>query len=170
MLRTVFSCLAVLLVVGCGGSPYGSAPASPASSPSTTASTQPAARANTPELAVKALLPVDPGQSSNACWPAQGNPFTSPSCPITDRLRQRLTTVNQNADPVCRCQNVAPTTVQPASISGSTARVRVTFNFPSSPYDMTFTAVKQGGLWAVDDTSCGNPPRSVYDDPLGPCT
>jgi hypothetical protein len=127
--------------------------------------------AATPVLAVKALvrpLYVN-GAGTNTCDTVRGQ---LAGCPLTDRLRKRLTNLKVPANMFCRCQNT-PTSVKDKQQenNGRTAAVRVTWVFgPTKPYSTVFIAIHSRSGWLVDDMYCaGKPKTSIYKN-VGPCT
>jgi hypothetical protein len=113
--------------------------------------------------------PEDPTQT--VCRPAAGTSYSQAAgCPVTKRLEARLQShPTPNVEPVCRCQNTAPTDITTVSNDGETANLQVTFRFPDKPYSEIFIVVNAGGRWFVDDTTCGTANSSIYLTPVKAC-
>lgn len=170
---TAFAAAATL---ACGSGPAVSTTPAPTPSPTprpSSVSSAPALGASTPVGAVQALIATG---GPTPCRPAQDEMWSqSAGCPVTARLQQRLqsgptTGPAGGADPVCRCQNIAPATVTLVSTDGRTAEVGARFQF-AKPLDIHFSVVQegQGSGWLVDDSSCGDPSTSIYATPVKPC-
>ena len=164
-------------LVACSGG--GGSSATPSPAVSQTASSNPSASpapltvgAPTPVDALRMVLPLG---GPSACEPRQAVQSqmwsTSDGCPVTQRLQQRLRTIDLHADPICRCQNSFQVQTALLAQSSAAAQVKVTFGFGgSSSSGIIFAVLYQDGRWLVDDTTCpSGPSRSIYNDPLQPC-
>ena len=127
------------------------------------------ARPATPVAAVSLLVN---GHLAACTDPAGWSP--AKGCPITVRLQRRLRQHptegrGGGADPICRCQNTAPIRITLHDAKGKVAHVNVRWAF-QPPLTITFTAVRQGKIWLVDDTYCaGKPSTSIYKSPVKSC-
>lgn len=178
-LRSVKQWLAALgagfLVAACGtpAPPVSTTPAS-TPTPSPLATTAQPLGASTPVEAVQALMPTG---GVTICRPSSGPRFAQAAgCPVTTRLEQRLQSnplsgPGGGADPVCRCQNIAPATLAGGGAAGGTANVKATFQF-QPPLVIQFVVVQQGqgSGWLVDDSLCADMTGSIYDTPVKHCT
>ncbi|HLF78120.1 MAG TPA: hypothetical protein VJB57_11600 [Dehalococcoidia bacterium] len=134
---------------------------------------KPVATATAAELQAVAerMFPESRGQFGvefNPCDSGFGGPGGLQSCPITERLRQRLESLKgRNANMICRCQNFSDTrtiTVE-ATTTGGLAHV-VLFR---ESLKLDLIIVRFGDKLLVDDTACtGKPGTSIYES-TGPC-
>jgi hypothetical protein len=140
----------------------------PGPTPSTTSGTP---AAPSPQQAVETLLKpfyVQDAGLSSSCNALSGQ---FQGCPITARLLNRLRTATENGNIISRSQN-PPQDVRYTLLDndGQTTHVNTTWNFASSSYAITFTAVKIAEGWQVDDSFCsGQPDTSLFNPPAGPC-
>jgi len=129
----------------------------------------------TPVAAANLLVKLDQAgvTGPSACSDEAGWSIVK-GCPITARLQHRLLQhptegPDGGADPICRCQNIAPTRVTLLNVKGSVAHVNVRWAF-QLPETITFVVVLQHKVWLVDDQFCsGYPNTSIYKSPVGPC-
>jgi hypothetical protein len=170
--------VAALALAACGADvPVSTTPPptpTPTPLPTSVASTA-ALGASSPVDAVQALMSSG---GSTICRPQGGVQWSQAAgCPITRRLEQRLQSnatsgSGDGADPICRCQNIAPVTLAPAKAAQSgSAVVKATFQL-QPPVVIYFTAVQQaqGSGWLVDDSYCADAATSIYASPVKPCT
>jgi hypothetical protein len=124
----------------------------------------------TPVGAVRLLVGDGSSGRVGACSDAGG---WSPAhgCPITGRLQHRLLQHptegrGGGADPICRCQNSAPTTLRLHDMHGATAHVNVRWAF-NPPNTITFAVLQRGSRWLVDDMYIAACPQStsIYTNP-----
>ncbi len=165
---------AVALLAACGGEPAVSTTPAPTPAASSLPSSLPSSPlgASSPVDAVRALLATG---GPTLCRPQAGQRWSPEAgCPVTPRLAARLqsdpaSASGGGADPICRCQNSVPATLEGGGPSG-TAIVRATFQL-NPPLVITFIAVQQAQRsgWLVDDQTCGDPSTSIYLTPVRPC-
>lgn len=101
--------------------------------------------------------------------PCKANHYNYTACPLTNRLRTRLTKLSKlQFDPLCRCQ-IATRHISVSLISKSakTARVKTvwTFTMPVRPESITMVVIRPAHStgWLVNGTYCrGKPRTSIY--------
>ncbi|HEV3309899.1 MAG TPA: hypothetical protein VG815_05235 [Chloroflexota bacterium] len=101
--------------------------------------------------------------------PCKANHYNYSACPLTNRLRTRLTKLSKlQFDPLCRCQ-IATKHISLSLISkgAKTARVKTvwTFTMPVKPESITMVEIKPAHSmgWLVSGTYCrGKPRTSIY--------
>ena len=142
----------------------------PALGPTAAAQATPAM---SPTAAVSELL-AGYNHKMSAC---KANHFNYAACPVTNRLRARLTKLNFQADPLCRCQvGTKHIAVSLISKSAKTARVKTVWasTMPATkPESITMVVIKPAHAmgWLVSGTYCsGKPSTSIYNPPRGACS
>lgn len=138
-----------------------------------TAAMAQATPAMSPTTAVSELL----GGYNHKMSACKANHFNYAGCPVTNRLRMRLTKLSKlQADPLCRCQvGTKRVAISLMGKSAKTARVKTVWKFamPAKPESITMVVIKPAHAmgWLVSGTYCsGKPSTSIYNMPRGTCS